>query len=103
MSEPRFAFSSDDTSQPDPLQELVGQVVILDTQGPLLYIGTLERILVHHLVLGQADVHHAHDSRTTRDLYLVETRELGVRVNRERVVVDRHAVTSVSLLTHVRS
>ena len=36
-------------------------------------------------MLADADVHHAHDSRTTRELYLLETRDLGVRVNRTQV------------------
>ena len=86
----------------DVLQGLLGQVVILDTQGPLLYIGRLERIAKHHLMLCEADVHHAHDSRTTRELYLLETRDLGVRVNRTQVLIDRTAITSVSLLADVR-
>lgn len=86
----------------DALAQWLGQIVILDTQGPLVYIGTLREIHAQFFVLEEADVHDANDSRATKDLYLSETRELGVRVNRGRVVVFRSVVASVSLLAGVR-
>lgn len=91
-----------DTGEGDPLCAFLQQAVVIDTQGPLLYIGTLVAVHERHLVLAEADVHHASDSRTTRELYVAETRDLGVRVNRGRVVVERGVVASVSLLGEVR-
>ncbi|HVS71244.1 MAG TPA: hypothetical protein VHQ47_08315 [Phycisphaerae bacterium] len=97
-------MSSQTPPAPDDfLSELVGRVVVLDTQGPLLYVGTLERVAGVFLHLTQADVHDINDSRASKDLYLVETRDLGVRVNREAVVVMRSQVASVSLLADVRN
>ena len=75
--------------------------MIRDTQGPLIYIGTLQRITEGSLVLAEADVHDSNDSRASKDLYLVETRDLGVRVNRKLVVIMRRQVASVSLLLDV--
>jgi hypothetical protein len=92
-----------DTLPDDPLAGFVGQVVILDTQGPLMYIGTLENVGQTAIVLQMADVHDIRDSRTSKDLYLVETRDLGVHVNREKVVVMREQVASISLLADVSS
>jgi len=90
-----------DTRAGDPLGGFLEHVVVLDTQGPLIYIGTLVEISEVFLVLQEADVHDSNDSRASKDLYLVETRELGVRINRKRVLVMRRQVASVSLLREV--
>ena len=91
-----------DTGQ-DPLLAWIGQTVILDTQGPLLYIGTLEHASAGFLVLIDADVHHAGDSRSTREFYLAQAHDVGVHVNRARVLIARPQIASVSLLSAVRS
>jgi len=83
------------------LAAMLGQIVVLDTQGSLLYIGTLEAVLNDCLALTNADVHDSTESRASKELYLLETRELGVRANRRRVVVDRRVVISASLLADV--
>ena len=49
-----------DTSGVDPLEPFLGQIVILDTQGPLVYIGTLRQITEGAVVLSDADVHDRH-------------------------------------------
>jgi hypothetical protein len=85
----------------EALAGYVGQQVVLDTQGPLIYIGTLESIAPHYVMLVEADVHDRHDSRASKDLYLVDTRNLGVHVNRRRVLVMRAQIASVSLLSEV--
>ena len=85
----------------DPMLAWVGAVVVLDTQGPLIYIGTLARVTAAWVEMSDADVHDTNDSRASKDLYLVETRDLGVRVNRTRVVVMRAQIASVSLLKEV--
>ena len=90
-----------DVSDASALEALVGQIVVLDTQGPLIYIGMLQRATAGTFLLIDADVHDSNDSRATKDLYLVETRDLGVRVNRSSVLVMRQQVSSVSLLKDV--
>jgi hypothetical protein len=90
-----------DALEIEPLEPFLGQIVVLDTQGPLLYIGTLQRISPSVVLLSEADVHDTNDSRASKDLYLVETRDLGVRANRSLVVVMRQQIASVSLLKDV--
>jgi hypothetical protein len=87
--------------QQHPLAEFLGQVVVLDTQGPLIYLGTLTEVLPAHFVLVNADVHDSNDSRATKDLYLVEVRDLGVRINRKRVIVAAAQIASASLLSDI--
>ena len=98
---PTIALSLTDTRAADGLEPFLGHIVILDTQGPLIYIGTLQQATAGTLLLTDADVHDSNDSRASKDLYLVETRDLGVRVNRGVVLVMRHQVASVSLLRDV--
>ena len=83
------------------LERMAGQIVVLDTQGAMVYVGTLERVARDHVALLNAEVHDSTESRASKELYLLETRELGVRTNRRRVVVDRRVVISVSLLADV--
>jgi hypothetical protein len=90
-----------DATGDDGFAHFVGQIVVLDTQGPLIYIGTLRQFTAATLLLIDADVHDSNDSRASKDLYLVETRDLGVRVNRGAVLVMRHQVASASLLREV--
>lgn len=90
-----------DGQSTNPLEGLTGKIVVLDTQGPLIYIGTLEEVSGAFVVLHEADVHDSNDSRATKDLYLVETRDLGVRTNRKRVVVMLSQIASISLLEDV--
>ncbi len=90
-----------DSALSDPLAAFIGEIVVLDTQGPLIYIGRLERISEVFLQLAEADVHDTNDSRASKDLYLVETRDLGVRANRTLVIVMRAQIASVSLLREV--
>lgn len=85
----------------DPFEFFLNQIIVLDTQGPLIYIGTLIRATEHCLILSEADVHDTNDSRASKDLYLVETRDLGVRANRGQVLVMRHQIASISLLKDV--
>jgi hypothetical protein len=90
-----------DTPRDDPLAAFLGQEIVLDTQGTLIYIGTLREIGPVALILDNADVHDTNDSRATKDLYILESRALGVRINRAVVVVMRSHVASVSFLRDV--
>jgi hypothetical protein len=84
-----------------PLEILCGRIVILDTSGPLIYIGTLKSVHTDILVLEEADVHDTNDSRSTKDFYIAQARDLGVRANRAMVMVHRGYVISISLLEDV--
>ncbi len=70
--------------------------------GPLIYIGTLAALTSAHYVLTDANVHDTNDSRSGKELYLLETRDLGVRANRARVLIERREIVSLSLLTDIR-
>jgi hypothetical protein len=83
------------------LDNLIGQIVVLDVAAPFVYVGTLKTIDASYLVLTDADVHDLRDSESTRELYLLSSARDGVRRNRLEVTVRCDAVLSVSKLEDV--
>ena len=79
--------------------------VVLDTAGPMIYIGLLEGYDERGYWLREADVHDRSDGHCTKEQYVNESRELArdgtVRSNRRRVFVERSAVISVSALDEI--
>jgi hypothetical protein len=79
--------------------------VVLDTPGPMIYIGQLEGHDERGYWLIDADVHDRSDGHSTKEVYVNQARELdkaGARnINRRRVFVERHAIISVSALDDV--
>ena len=85
----------------DPLECMVDEVVVLDTDTPILYVGKLVETTDRAFVLADADMHDCRDGLATKEVYLAEVRTSGVAVNRRRVIVMRSVVISVSLLLDV--
>jgi hypothetical protein len=82
----------------EELAHYVGKNVILDTSSTFLYIGRLDSIGHHVATLHDVDVHSLADSTTTRDLYILQTQQHGVRRNRRQASVFVREIVSVSLL-----
>ena len=85
----------------DELNGYLGAEVMIDTDSSYVYIGRLERLGRDFIELGEADVHDASQSHSTKEFYAIETRRLGVRANRKRVLVKRSRILSVSKLDEV--
>jgi len=83
------------------LSEWVGRQIVLDTAGPIVYIGTLEQINREGYWLTEADVHDRNDGQASKELYVLEVSLHGIRANRRRVFVMRSVVISASLLDEV--
>jgi len=85
----------------DIFDELVGRVVVLDVASPYVFVGTLAGHGPGGVTLENADVHDLRDTNATRELYLLESKQHGVRANRKRVFVRRDEIVSISLLDDV--
>jgi hypothetical protein len=87
------------------LTEYIGRCIVLDTQGPLVYIGVLEDFEDCGFWLLDVDVHDRDEGHSTKEKYINDASLLhrtGTRpVNRRRVFVERRAVVSVSALDDV--
>lgn len=86
---------------PSAIAPLVGREVVLDTRGPIVYIGRLESADDHFVTLADVDVHDMLDGRTPKEKYILDARKFGVKQNRRRVFVRREEVVSLSLLEDV--
>ena len=80
---------------------LLGQVVVVDLDGPWLAFGRLEQAGPAWITLTEADLHDMREGSSTRDVYALETQKLGVRVNRRRVILPLSQIIAVSRLEDV--
>lgn len=83
------------------MRSLIGQVVVVDLDESYLVIGTLTAVDQHHLAFNDADLHDHREANCTKDVYLLETRQLGVRFNRRQVAIPRSRVLAVSRLEDI--
>lgn len=88
-------------NEAERLKDLVGREVVLDVEGLNLYAGTLASVDEWFYELTDADVHDGDASNTTRDLYIINVRRYGIKKNRNRVLIRRSRVVSLSLLSDV--
>ncbi len=85
------------------LEDLIGDVVILDMDSHFVLVGTMAEGDHQYVVLEDADVHDLRDSSTTREIYVREIHLHGLTPNRKRVLVQREQIVSVSRLSDVSS
>jgi len=83
------------------LTDLLGEVVVIDTQGPMLIIGRLVRIASDCYVLEDADVHDRDEGHSGKELYVINACKYGFRTNRQRVYVPRRNVVAISAIADV--
>ena len=75
--------------------------VVVDTNSNFLYIGKLEDVGDHFLILREADVHDCRESPSMNEKYIMEAKKFGVRCNRKLVHIRLEEVISMSLLDDV--
>lgn len=80
---------------------LVGKIVVIDTDSRYVYLGTLDRVEEHFVVLKDVDAHERGESPSTKEQYIMDTRKYGVKPNRKEVSVRKQMVVSVSKLDDI--
>jgi hypothetical protein len=96
-----FKTQGDIGNVAENLETLIGKEVVLDTAGPLVYLGVLAAVEAHGFWLDRADVHNVEEGHATREQYIAESGRDGIRANRQRVFVLRATVASISALQDV--
>ena len=86
---------------PSEIREFRDEVIVLDTDSPLIYIGRLVDVTRHAVVLADADVHDRREGSSMSEKYLLDCKKFGVRSNRKTVYIRVDRVVSFSLLDHV--
>ena len=85
------------------LKKYMKEKVVIDTHSSWIYIGTLDQVTEHCAVLTDVDVHDNTDTATSKDRYVYESRDTGIRTNRDRVFVSIEYIVSFSLLEDIKN
>jgi small nuclear ribonucleoprotein (snRNP)-like protein len=83
------------------LQELIGQTVVIDLRSQYVCLGTLIGHDEAFLNLADADLHDLRDSTATREIYVYDSLRLGIRRNRERVLIRLDDVVAITRFADV--
>ena len=86
---------------PSRLDELIGEVVVLDAASRYVFLGKLHEVSDGFLVLQDADAHDLRDTNTTRDLYVLDAKLHGISVNRRQVWVRLDEIVAVTRLSEI--
>lgn len=78
--------------------ELHGITVVVDTDGPEVYVGRCDDMDEREVILNDADVHEAKDGTPSKTEYLEKAARFGVWKKFQRVVIPRSRVVSVTRL-----
>lgn len=79
----------------------VGQKVIVDTDSQFVYLGTLQEVRDHFLVMVEVDVHDRHEGPSTKEQYIMDAKRFGIHVNRKEASIRKSVVVSISRLDDV--
>ena len=77
------------------------KTVVLDLSSPYVAIGEFSSADDNFVVLNNADIHDMRESRTTRDIYLIQAKENGIRVNRRSVTIRKEEIVAIAMLNDV--
>ena len=78
--------------------ELHGITVVVDTDGPELYVGRCDDMDEEQVILLDVDVHHEAPGGRSKEDYLKGAAMYGVFKKHDHLVVERARVTSVRRL-----
>lgn len=84
------------------MKDLLDQEVVVDVDAPYVFLGTLVAITEQSLKLKSADVHDLRDSETTRERYILDSAQDGIRTNRDTAYVRLDQVVCVSPLKDIQ-
>jgi hypothetical protein len=83
------------------LEEFIGQRIVVDLRSQYVCLGTLLRLDEHFLEMKNADLHDLRDTDTTRDRYVLESRDTGIKRNRKRLLLVRNEMVAIARLEDV--
>jgi hypothetical protein len=82
--------------------ELHGITVVVETDGPELFVGRCDRVTEQGVVLQDADVHRQGESEGSRDEYLRRAARFGVWGRFRHLVVPTERVESIRRLADLQ-
>lgn len=83
------------------MEGFLGQQVVFDTEGPIMFLGTLREVLPEGYWLENADIRDRNEGHVSKERYACEAKVSGIRANRRRIFVMAKVVISASALDDV--
>jgi transposase len=80
------------------LEELIGEIVVIDLRSPYVCLGKLSRIEPDYLELRHADLHDLRDTETSRENYIASSHDTGIKRNRKKLWLMRSEVVAIARL-----
>lgn len=80
------------------LEDLIGKLVAVDTNSSVLVIGRLLRVNADVLMLEDADLYDSSEAHSSKELYAINAKKLGVRVSRKRIYVLKDRIVAITRL-----
>jgi small nuclear ribonucleoprotein (snRNP)-like protein len=84
------------------LEEYLNKKIVIDSTASWIYIGVLERVTDHCVVLSDVDAHDNADTTTSKEIYVFESKTTGIKSNRKTVHINLLHVVSFSMLDDVK-
>jgi small nuclear ribonucleoprotein (snRNP)-like protein len=86
---------------PPALENLLGELVVVDTDSTFIFLGKLEGADSQFLQISQVDVHDMGKTNLSKERYIHEARKIGVRHNRAHTYIRMDRVICISKLEDV--
>ena len=83
------------------LEELVGEIIVIDLRSTFVCLGTLTKVDADFLQLKNADLHDLRDSDTSRENYVAASAATGIKRNRKKLWLMRSDIVAVARLDDV--
>ncbi len=83
------------------LDELIGEIVVIDLRSSYVCLGTLKKVSADLLELRNADLHDLRDTDTTRENYVAQSVISGVKRNRKKLLLMRADIVAIAKLKDV--
>lgn len=84
-----------------PLLALRDQAVVAEISQDFTVFGTLIDWTESFLVIANADLHSQTEANSSRDIYALEARDIGIRPNRKQLLVPRANLLAIARLDDV--
>jgi hypothetical protein len=81
--------------------KLIDRELVIDLASPYVVLGRLVAAHADFLELAAVDVHDLRDTQTTREKYVLDCRQHGIRPNRVRAWISLGEVVGISCLSDV--
>ena len=83
------------------MDELIGEIVVIDLRSTYICLGTLKKISPDVLELRNVDLHDRRDTETTRENYIAACAATGINRNRKKLWVMRAEIVAIGRLADV--